>query len=145
MRERGLKKRYNKRRGDEAVKRVCKMLNAIAERPVAYRGVGSYGQPDVILEANETYAIEVKSITGYTGGRIGRFRLYKESWEAIKDEGKRIVIVEIRPRGSKRLYYVLSEKTVNEKLQGRSLCWFTLWQIINYGQKLREWMGQYVG
>jgi len=134
-----LKRRYNKRRGQEAVKRVCEMLNDMIGRFVAYPGTGSYGEPDVILEINETFAIEVKSIAGYTGGRIGRLKIFKSSWKLMKRKGKRVVVVEIRTRRSKRLYYVLTEDVVNEKLRDKLSCSFTIWQIIDKGQKLREW------
>jgi len=128
----------NVRLGDEAVERVMALLHSkIYWTEKVYTNKFS---PDLkCIHNTRVYGIEVKSLKGVSGGKIGRVFIDRSQWNGLVKWCDNIfaipyAIFEIKGGHAGYLYRFIKGDLISEKMGDKGLS-LTAWQIIKLGEE----------
>ena len=136
------------KRGEETEKRIFKILE---EYGFIYNTKGSYGEPDLVFNSfieSTTYGIECKRILGnaLTIKGVNNVSFSLIEWKNLKEwcitnNAIPIVIIEIYIPKRNNFYFILKKDIIDKqfyKSKGNLYFGFSLWQIIDFGIKLKD-------
>ena len=140
----------NKQRGIDSENRIIEYLSeGLRGNAYKIKFRMNDGNPDIVWnkrimpyfeEHYFEYALEAKSVTSITVGEVGVIAITTEQWEDTKEYAEKrgmtpALIVEVIVKGSFKMYWLLSEKVVEEKMR-RTMASFTVWQVVRLGERI---------